>query len=249
MNNGYAQHFKKMKKAAKQKPAAGPTPAIKKGKPKARKPFPVTTMLSAIAILSGSTWLYINIDKAEAMLSKVEIKLFGAAIAADENQKNLPSAGAQAEKKSLDQTSSESQNSNVERNLTPEESALFNKLEERRGELDQREAELKKLEEELQQQKVMLEEKMKALEDMRTKIAIQLDDRVKADETQVEKLVAMYSNMKPQRAAKILETVNEDLAVEVLRNMKRDKAADILNMLDAAKAQKLSEKFAGYRKD
>lgn len=248
MNNGYDQHFKKIKQNVR---GSGKL----KTKPKAqktRRPFPVTTLVSAVSILTASTWLYMNIEKAENWLSKVEIRIFGSAIASDgsaKKEQNLPSAKGNVEKKSPEQTEGASAQSTSERNLTPEELTLFNKLEERRGELDKRETELKKLEEELQHQKVMLEEKMKALESLRTNIASQLDDRVKADETQVEKLVAMYSNMKPQRAAKILETVNEDLAVEVLRNMKRDKAADILNMLDSAKAQKLSEKFAGYRKD
>lgn len=249
MNNEYEQHFRKVKQSAGLSPKVKVANSNRIQPKKKSKPFPIATILFAGVILCGSTWLYLNIESVETWLSKVEVRLFGSAVASEETKQNLPIQPTQREKKSPEQTDGQALENSATRNLTPEELALFNKLEERRVELDKRETDLKKLDEELQQQKLMLEGKMKALEEVRTNIASQLDDRVKADETQVEKLVAMYANMKPQRAAKVLETVNEDLAVEVLRNMKRDKAADILNMLDSAKAQKLSEKFAGYRKD
>jgi flagellar motility protein MotE (MotC chaperone) len=54
--------------------------------------------------------------------------------------------------------------------------------------------------------------------------------------------------MKPQQAAKVFETIDEDLAVEVLTKMKKKSAADILNLLKADRAQSLSEKYAGYKR-
>ena len=68
------------------------------------------------------------------------------------------------------------------------------------------------------------------------------------DEGKIKRLVDFYSNMKPQKAAKILTKINEDLAVEVLGKMKKKNAADIMNLLEPKKARVLSEKFAGYKR-
>jgi flagellar motility protein MotE (MotC chaperone) len=58
----------------------------------------------------------------------------------------------------------------------------------------------------------------------------------------------MYSNMKPQQAAKVFETMDEELAVEIIGRMKKKNAAEIMNLIKAEKAQIFSEKFAGYRR-
>ncbi len=129
-----------------------------------------------------------------------------------------------------------------------EEVSFFDKLDERKHELDLREAELSKLEEELQKQKVELDDKIKQLESMRSKIAQTLKTRVESDQEKVGKLVDVYAGMKPQQAAKVLESVNEDLAVQVLDRMKKKNASDILNVMDSKKAQKLSEMLAGYQR-
>jgi flagellar motility protein MotE (MotC chaperone) len=58
----------------------------------------------------------------------------------------------------------------------------------------------------------------------------------------------MYSNMKPPQAAKVFETMDEDLVVEILGRMKKKNAADIMNLLKPEKAQIISEKYAGYKR-
>ena len=122
------------------------------------------------------------------------------------------------------------------------------KLNDRKKELDAREEELNRLESELQTQKVELDKRLKDLEDMRTKISQMLEQRVKADDQKVDTLVQMYSNMKAPQAAKVFETMDEDLAIEILGRMKKKSAADIMNLLPAEKAQTLSEMFAGYKR-
>jgi flagellar motility protein MotE (MotC chaperone) len=134
------------------------------------------------------------------------------------------------------------------RGWTPEELSFFNKLNDRKKELDLREAELNKLEEELQKQKAALDEKIKQLETMRVQISQTLKTRVANDQQKVDKLVDFYSTMKPQQAAKVIETLNEDLAVEVLDKMKKKNAAEIMNALDAKKARRLSELLTGYQR-
>ncbi len=133
------------------------------------------------------------------------------------------------------------------KNWTPEELSFFNKLSDRKIELDRRETELNKLDEELQKQKAELDEKIKQLEKMRADIGQTLKARVTTDQEKIEKLVQVYSNMKPQNAAKVIETLNETLAVEVLDKMKKKNAAEILNVMETKKAQRLSEILAGYK--
>lgn len=133
------------------------------------------------------------------------------------------------------------------RQWTAEEMSFFKRLNDRKLELDRREAELAKLEEELQKQRVGIEEKIKQLETMRAEISATLKGRVEQDQEKVAKLVDVYSNMKPVSASRVIETLNEDLAVTILDRMKKKNAAEILNMMSAAKARKLSEMLTGYR--
>ena len=132
--------------------------------------------------------------------------------------------------------------------VVPEDLSHYEKLKQRKEELDVREKELAELEEELQRQKVELDKRIQQLEEMRGQIATVLKDRVEVDQEKVTKLVDLYSNMKPKQAADVIGSINEDLAVEVLAKMKKKNAAEIMNLLDPAKARMLSEKYTGYRR-
>ena len=131
---------------------------------------------------------------------------------------------------------------------TPEELSFFNKLNERKKELDLREAELTKLEAELQKQKLALDDKIKQLDHTRDEISSTLKTRVATDQAKVDKLVEFYSTMKPQQAAKVIESLNEELAVSVLDKMKKKNAAEVLNVMDAKKARRFSELLTGYER-
>lgn len=132
------------------------------------------------------------------------------------------------------------------RQWSAEEISFFKKLGERKESLDRREAELVKLEEELQKEKKGLDERIRQLELMRKEITTKLKDRVVQDQEKVAKLVDVYSNMKATQAARVIETLNEDLAVTILDKLKKKNAAEILNSMSAAKAKKLSEMLTGY---
>ncbi len=134
------------------------------------------------------------------------------------------------------------------RGWTPEELSFFSKLNDRKKQLDLREAELNKLETELQKQKLALDEKIKQLDHTRDEISATLKTRVAIDQSKVDKLVEFYSTMKPQQAAKVIESLNEDLAVGVLDKMKKKNAAEVLNVMDAKKARRFSELLTGYER-
>ena len=135
-----------------------------------------------------------------------------------------------------------------QKGFSEEELSHFNRLNDRKHELDLRDAELTTMEEELHKQKIEVEERIVKLEKIRDEIARVLKDKVEIDQQRVNTLVEFYSNMKPKQAAEIFATLNEDLAVEVLGKIKKKNAADIMNLLNAEKARALSEKFTGYKR-
>jgi flagellar motility protein MotE (MotC chaperone) len=213
-------------------------------------PVPVGLVLTVAIGLFGALWALMNVERIETLVSSVDVKFLGRALAeqATSAAKSIQGTSAKKEKGASDESAKAKAAEPVAKNWTPEQVAVFNKLEDRKHGLDLKEEELQKLDEELQKQRVVLEERLKDLEKLRTKIAERLTERVGVDQNRVDKLVDIYSNMKPLTAAKIFEEIDEDLAVEILGKMKKKSMAEILNLLKADKAQRLSEKFAGYKR-
>jgi flagellar motility protein MotE (MotC chaperone) len=186
-----------------------------------------------------------NHEEIDNILKRVEITMTGEAVAetapaksATKTPEKKEDAAAAAEKEAEVKTAA----------LSSDEIDHLTKLNDRKKELDAREEELNRQEVELQAQKVELDKRLKELEDMRGKISNMLETRVKADDQKVDTLVQMYTNMKAPQAAKVFETMDEDLVVEILGRMKKKNAADIMNLLKPEKAQIISEKYAGYKR-
>ncbi len=192
-------------------------------------------------------WGYENHEQVERIIKRVEIQMTGEAYAETEKQTTPASAtpigASKAEVKVEGEASDAGHQSTAGFNLDH-----LQKLNERKKELDAREEELNRVEAELQIQRTDLDKRLRELEDMRAKISSILENRVKVDEEKVDTLVQMYSNMRPPQAAKVFETMDEDLAVVILGRMKKKSAADIMNLLKPEKAQVLSEMFAGYKR-
>ncbi len=243
MNKGYDQYFKQAKKnsnTSSQKPL--PRSSTFKNKlnhPKASKAKRSFPMIQFIVFLFCGCGLFLaieNYDQLEAALDKVEISL-GTAYAAEGVKTELPSVATVA---AVSETIKPV-------TATMDENDYLFQLNERKKSLDVREEELNKKSAEIDKQKVELEQKLKDLESSRQKISALLQDRIKADSAKVDTLVQVYSNMKPQQAAKIFENMDEDLVIEILSRMKKKNAADILNLVKTDKAQVLAEKYTGYR--
>ena len=219
--------------------------------------FPVMTTAALFLVCASlSAFLFAPDSWLEKVgLSQVHVSLFGQVDAAESKKSEPKAAEKMAPAKDLEaeETAENEKGHGAEKKVSDaaasdEELSHLSKLRERKVELDQRETELAKLEEELQKQKGEIESRIRRLEDVRDQISKLLSERVKVDQDRVQKLVEFYSSMKPQQAATIIEKLDEDLAVEVLGQMKKKSAAEIINLLEAEKARKLSEKFAGYAK-
>lgn len=225
-----------------------------------RTPFPKGPFAAIVIGVIVSTAGALNPEAMDWVLEHVEIGVYGSAVAAEQEKSNTsgqegaPAKAAEtqttdAAKAAATTGATKSESVPDTRTWSKEELSFFNKLSERKKELDLREAELNRLEEELQKQKVELDEKIKQLESTRSQIAQTLKGRVENDQAKVSKLVEVYSGMKPAQAAKVIETINEDLAVQILDRMKKKSAANILNVMNADKAQRLSEMLAGYKRN
>ncbi len=132
--------------------------------------------------------------------------------------------------------------------LTMKNASVYKALKDKHVALEKKERDLARLEEDLQQQRVEIEKQLLELKEMRRTISSKLDSKVMADQESIDKLVGVYSNMKPQNAATIISKLDEQLAIKVLSKMKPQNAAAVLNFVEPQKAQTLSEKYAGLKR-
>jgi flagellar motility protein MotE (MotC chaperone) len=109
-------------------------------------------------------------------------------------------------------------------------------LKAREDELNRRELSLNALEQEIEQ-------KLQQLTAMREDIQKMLDQANVLKDKKIKHLVDVYSNMKAQQAANVIETMDQDLAVKILSGMRGRQAGEILTYVKPEKAAKLSEEL------
>lgn len=213
-------------------------------KVKKKRAFPLGLVLSTLVgcLVTGAGFLHL--DEVEKVVKSVEIDFLGTAIAAEPQKKPTTPAEPVVEKKA----EAEPVAAAAKTDFSPEEINHFMKLNERKNQLDAREEELGRVDAELQAQRQELEKRIVELEKTRAGISEVLEERMKTDDKKVETLVQVYSSMKPVQAAKVLETMDEGLAIEILGRMKKKSAAEVMNLMKPEKAQNFSEKFAGYKR-
>jgi flagellar motility protein MotE (MotC chaperone) len=109
----------------------------------------------------------------------------------------------------------------------------------KRKELEAKEKELKLLEKRIQEQllalkelEAIIDEKLKKIEIIRTK--------------KLEFLVNAISKMQPSKAAKMLISMDKDMAVKILSLLRSRQVASILSAMPPDKAAALSEALSGY---
>lgn len=239
MKTGYDQFFQKAKKTSNLKTQVDlQKMQSKKHKPqtteKKKSKFPVMQMSLFALVAVGVLVIFEHSEDIEKQLRRIDI---GFSVASAEEKSHEP----QKDEKVVEGKAE------AKPEAKPDEADYLFKLSERKKQLDTREEELNRYAAEIAKQKEDIESKLKKLEETRTKISTALEDRIKADDAKVETLVQMYSNMKAQQAAKVFETLDEDLVIEILSRMKKKSAADILNLVKPEKAQVLAERYAGYR--
>ena len=120
--------------------------------------------------------------------------------------------------------------------------------------IENKNRELKKREEELcikQTRLEALEAKVrkdlnkieKNISESKKQMGIQ-DEKTKEN---VEALIKVYSSMKPEDAANLVEAIDEGLALQIISGMKSKIAGQVLSNLDVKVAKRISENLAGKR--
>ena len=124
----------------------------------------------------------------------------------------------------------------------PTAGAEWDLIRQREQELHARELQLKQLEAELNA-------KIKQLSQLDAAIRRDLDQyRVTSDE-RIKHLVKIYSSMKPKPAGTLMNTLDSDVATEVMRNMKGEIAGQILAQMDPIKAAAITKNLAVFKRN
>lgn len=238
MNHSYKDFFKAAKQAKSQNHKKKsivknnmPLNKVKKSRQKKLFPPIIPSLVYIICFLLLG-WGYLNIDEVLNFINKIEVTPMQSIVAAEKNAAKNTSDKESEKAINADQTKeSNSEKLEKQNQFNSEDIRHFSKLNDRKKELDQREKELNELERELHEQRKVIEARIQKLEDIRKQIGQVLREKVEVDEERVKKLVEFYSNMKPQNAAKIVATLNEDLAVEILGRMKKEKCCRYLKFI------------------
>ncbi|RMF96451.1 MAG: hypothetical protein D6734_03650 [Candidatus Schekmanbacteria bacterium] len=109
--------------------------------------------------------------------------------------------------------------------------ALFEKKEEK----------LKEEEERISLAKKELEEKIAELKRLRSEIENLLKKKEEKDEKKLQHLVKIYSSMKGQQAASIIERLPDETIIEIFLRMKSDQVAKILPSMSKERAVKVTQ--------
>ncbi len=246
--NNQSTSTKKVKTGSKRPQVQKKKASARGAKPKSSKDsvFSMIWVVGSLAGLGISYYAFAYTDDLLDMVSHIQVGV-SRSLAADEENSASQSGKKDQESLKLPAGSISEPKTDAD-HLTMENTNVYKALKEKRRELEKKERRLAQLEEELHKQKEEIEKQLKDMQEMRRNISSKLDKKVAADQESVEKLVGVYSSMKPKNAAVILSQIDEELAVKVLGQMKKQSAAAILNHVAPKKAQYLSEKFTGLKK-
>ncbi|HEY0299931.1 MAG TPA: hypothetical protein VGC36_01255, partial [Rhizomicrobium sp.] len=125
---------------------------------------------------------------------------------------------------------------------------VLSSLTRRRAELDARERALAMRENLLSAGEGRVDQKIAALKTLQTQIQALLGQRDAKQDEQIASLVKTYSTMKPKDAARIFNTLGDDVLIPVAKGMKSDVLAPVLAAMSPDAAQKLTVKLAALLK-
>jgi flagellar motility protein MotE (MotC chaperone) len=121
---------------------------------------------------------------------------------------------------------------------------VLTSLSKRRGELDAREAQIKAQANILAATEARIDTKLGQLKAMQAQITTLLGQRDAEQAKQLASLVKTYSAMKPKDAARIFDSLSDQVLVPVAAEMKSDVLAPVLAAMTPDQAQKLTLRLA-----
>lgn len=126
------------------------------------------------------------------------------------------------------------------------EGEIAKELEQKRAEVEEKEQRLAEEEKRIREREKELDKKIKEMERLRDAVSGELEGQRKSNEERVTKMVTVLETMTPKSASAVLETMDDWLAVEVLKRINVTKMAKIMNIMDKSRSAKLSELLTGF---
>lgn len=127
---------------------------------------------------------------------------------------------------------------------TATERAVLETLSSRRASLDARERELDTREKLLIAAEARVDERIDELKAIEARISALLRQRDEAEEAQIRSLVKVYERMKPADAARIFESLDKQILLDVASLMKEQALGGVLAQMQPQAAQELTERLA-----
>jgi len=131
----------------------------------------------------------------------------------------------------------------------PDAFRMFETIEKKNQELKRREEELKIKELKIKEIEAKVSKNLEKIEKRISKSKKQLGVQDEKTKENVQSLIKVYSSMKAGEAAKLIEAIDEDLALKIVAGMKAKIAGKVLSQLDVKVAKRISETLAGKVKD
>lgn len=125
---------------------------------------------------------------------------------------------------------------------------MLNDLAERRKRLSQKAQKIAQREALLRAAEKELERKFDELSALRNDIKKLLEEQSKEEQERTESLVKIYSGMKPKDAARIFNTLNIDILVDIMTRMSERKTGPILAEMESEKAREVTIRMAEDKK-
>lgn len=162
-----------------------------------------------------------------------------------ETDVTLPSTDPEASSKKDSKWQDASDTDTADSNLKDE---VFQDLTKRRAELDQREKKLGEREALLEAAQKELDKKLTEMEGVRDELKDLLKQQTAEEARRIQSLVKIYSGMKPKDAARIFNTLDTDILMDVIGSMTESKAGPIIALMDADRAKALTTLLAEQKK-
>ena len=131
--------------------------------------------------------------------------------------------------------------------VNPETFRMFETIEKKNRELKRREEELRIKELRIKAIETKVSKDLEKIEKGISKSKQQLGIQDEKTKENVEALVKVYSSMKPEEAANLIEAIDDDLALRIVAGMKSKIAGKVLSKLDVKVAKRISETLAGKK--
>ncbi len=128
--------------------------------------------------------------------------------------------------------------------ISASERAILERLQERRQELDTRHRELEMRENLLRATERRLEQRANELRELEGRIAGLEQRRDEAEQARFRGVVSMYESMRPKDAARIFDTLDMSVLIEVARAMRPPKLADVIAQMQPEQAKRLTTELA-----